>query len=248
LSFRGFGALNATKNKTRKPQPSEMDSKGIRAGDPILLYNATHQMYLKDPVTFLTPSGSLGTYAALSKKPSEAGLFLFARPNLVAQQIPVGDPFLIRSVEGGLQNKIYLGALGHNSFEIQYQQGQQVGFLEPLNLKQVEFVVSKSTESKFLEYGRLYILKNVYSDEALQKSETGPDTVFLSHGYDHIDQWIFVPAQFLFTCQKSVNLCVETSGKQNAFEGLLCQSGTCLNFSKDRVFFSQEQCNQECGI
>lgn len=65
-------------------------------------------------------------------------------------------------------------------------------------------------------------------------------------------EWVFLPVSSLYTCLQATGGCQETSGIENAFIQLHCNTDNKLNYItcqdqfKDKVYFSSDKCKNNC--
>jgi hypothetical protein len=236
----------------------------VRTADPVFLYNSTQKKYLAHPQIKLQSRDELYATPILVSDASDAGLLIVVNVDLVGKPLRLQDTFMLRSVTGQVGTRIYLGSPLNSS--MQHGQGAPVVFQEPTDKRQIEWIVHISRERQMnpdtpIYYGVPYQIRQRYTDKSLVMSPNGSFLkVEATNDNDTTEEWIMLPTFPIYTCQRGVEQCVQTRGKDNAFSPIQCYTreerpdltsgmdSTCINQYNERVFFSQEECRTSCGI
>lgn len=216
--------------------------RAIKITDPVYVYNLTHNQFLSKPDARVNSAGKVVGYPVLTANPSDAGLMVIVNTQLEGKPLEVGDMFMLRSVTEKIGTAVYLGISSTSD---------QARFYEADKLVNIGWSAAGSAADKTMYYGRPYRIRHKYSDRLLRKQDTSTNvTAEIVFVVDQSDEWVFVPTTSLFTCQRSVNQCVETRGSDNTFNPMICvaDAAACVNQYGEPMYTTERLCREKCGI
>lgn len=243
-----------------------MNPDKLSYGASCYIYNITRKRFLHVNPQIYSKNTQYNHVAKLVSSPLEASLFIL-RPlvhKLLNETIPTTNQyndtttgrFYIQAADNHIGDNMYMSVLTDDD----------TVFTKPLNTSIWITHVTRHTPSfaKHAIYFNVpYFIMNSHLGKYIGLDLNGMDVstnnVYTSlddpDNYNDPDAFLFIPHTPQYICEKTVNTCAATQGKQNALEPIICQTetkdestpSTCRNILGEAAFFNQDQCNTHCS-
>lgn len=227
----------------------------IQYGDLVYVYHQPTRQYLSSVQFEIDPQGKLAAFPVLTKDPERAGLHMIESKQGQEGSVAVEHGFLLSSMTGLVQNRVYLGA---DQQQVLHNPGQEIRYMSPeMAVTWFAWVAHSSFEQdgvgqakthQIMMYGVPYALGNL--DTAESRLRVLDQHLFNAweDSDDIDDKFIFVPSTSLFVCQHGTNDCVEFQGSENLSLFLACDldQQTCMNQFKEPIYWTEKECQSGC--